>query len=67
MQNFVKMKSTGFHTITLLLTNIGNHALVSILNVASMSLIAIHENKILAKISEFSVVRAPPKNVGRAL
>ena len=32
-----------------------NHALVTIFNVANISLNSIHENKILAKISEFTV------------
>ena len=33
-----------------------NHVYVTIFNVANMSLNAIHENKILAKISKFTVV-----------
>ena len=41
--------------IILSFTDVGNHALVAIFNVANMSFNVICENKILAKFSEFSV------------
>ena len=55
MRSFVKIKSSRNDEITLLFTDVGNHALVAIFNVANMSFNAIHENNILAKISEFTV------------
>ena len=59
------MNSSRNDKITLPFTDVGNHALVAIFNVANMSFNAIHENKILAKISEFTVTvtQTPSKHI----
>ena len=57
MRSFVKIKSTRNGETTLSFTDKVNHATVPIFNVAKMSFNAIRENKILAKISEFTVVQ----------
>ena len=51
---FREIKSSRNGKIILSFTDIGKHALVSNFNVANMSY-AIRENKILVKISEFTV------------
>ena len=58
MRSFVKIKPSQIGDITLSFTDIGTfvkHALFAIFYVANVSLNAIRENKILAKISEFTV------------
>ena len=56
-QSFVETKSSLNGEITLSITDIEvNHVLATIFNVTSISFNAIPENKILAKISGFTVV-----------
>ena len=57
MRSFVKIKSWRNSEIILSLLIKVNHAFVAIFNVANTSFNAILENKILAKISEFSVLK----------
>ena len=59
MRSFVKIKLSRFCDIILSFTDIGNHALFTIFYVANVSFNAIRENKILAKISEFTVLYIP--------
>ena len=53
--SFVKMKSSRFHSITLSFTDIGKSCPSRDFLMSQICLIAIRENKILAKISEFTV------------
>ena len=55
MRSFVKIKSPRNGEITLSFTDIGKSCLIRNFNVANMSFNAIHKNKIVAKISEFTV------------
>ena len=55
MRSFVKIKTSRNGEITRLLT-LFYHAIVAMFNVANMSFNAFRENKILAKISGFTVV-----------
>ena len=57
MRSFVKIKSWRNSEIILSLLIKVNHAFVAIFNVANTSFNAILENKILTKISEFSVLK----------
>ena len=62
MRSFAKIEPSRTGEITLLFTDVGTFFCKSrqsrgILNVANMSLNAIRENKIIAKISEFTVIR----------
>ena len=56
MRSFVKIKLSRNGEITLLFTDEGKYPLVVNFNVANISFSAICENKILAKISEFTVL-----------
>ena len=56
MRSFVKIKSMRNGETTLSFTDKVNHAIVTIFNVANTSFNAVRENKILAKISEFTVI-----------
>ena len=57
MQSFVKIKSSQIGEITLSFTDIGkSRPSREFLKVANMCFNAIRENKILGKISEFTVV-----------
>ena len=58
MRSFVKIKSSRSGEIILSFTDIHNHAIVAIFYAPNMSFNAIPENKILAKISEFTVSRS---------
>ena len=55
MRSFVKIKLTRIGDIILTFTVRVNHALFAIFYVANVSFNAIRENKILGKISEFTV------------
>ena len=55
-RSFVKIKSSRNGEIILPFTDIVNLPLSGILNVANMFINAIHENKILAKMSELTVL-----------
>ena len=56
MRSFLKINPLEMAKSLCLLLNSVNHALVANFNVANMYLNAIRENKILAKISEFTVI-----------
>ena len=55
MRSFMKIKFSRNAQITLSFTDIGKSCDVAIFNAANMSFNAIRENKILAKISGFTV------------
>ena len=55
MRSFVKIKPSQLGDIILSFTDIGKPSPVRDLYVANVYFNAIHENKILAKISEFTV------------
>ena len=55
LRSFVKIKSSRNGEITLSFIDKVNHAIVPIFNVANMYFNAVRENRILAKISEFTV------------
>ena len=56
MRSFVKITPSRNGEMTLSFTDIGKYALIAIFTVANMSINAIRENKILAKISKFTVI-----------
>ena len=58
MRSFVKIKPSRFGDITLSFTDIGKSCPVRDFYVANVSFNIIRENKILAKISEFTVNEA---------
>ena len=55
MRSFVKIKPSRIGVITLSLIDIGNSRPIRDFYVANVSFNAIRENKILAKISKFTV------------
>ena len=55
MRSFVKIKPSRIGDITLSFTDIGKSCTVHVFYVANVSLNAIRENKILRKISEFTM------------
>ena len=55
MRSFVKIKSSRNAEITLSFTNIGKSCPSGDLSVTNMSFNAIRENKVIAKISGFTV------------
>ena len=59
MRSFVKIKPSQVCDITLSFTDIGKSCPVHDFYVASVSFNAIRENKMLAKISEFTVLHQP--------
>ena len=57
MRSFVKIKPLQIGDITLLFTDIGKSCPVRDIYVANVSFNRIRENKILAKISKFTVIK----------
>ena len=55
MRSFAETKSSRIGEITLSFTDIGKSRPSRVFKVANMCFNAIHENKVLAKISEFTV------------
>ena len=60
MRSFVKIEPSRIGEITLSITDTGKSCPVSDFNVANVSFNAVRENKILAKISEFTVFNTAP-------
>ena len=63
MRSFVKIRPSRNREITLSFTYIGKSCLSCEFNVSNMSFKAFRENKILAKISEFTVIVAYARRV----
>ena len=62
MRNFVRLKSSRIGEFTLSFTYIGKSRPCANFNVENMCFIAIRENKILAKISKFTVLKLSRKS-----
>ena len=67
MRSFVKLNPRQMAKLFCHLLMRVSHVIVTILYVANVSFNAIHENKILAKISEFTVTLFPPLSLPHLL